>query len=1181
MSYEIPCDIQMPYLRAIQKIPGNIRSEKLNWIGRLIHQTSNVEQLPPELLPILRVETAIKKKRHEDITWALKCEDSTIINRILKASWVFDGSHKETINVSYFCDRILPYVSVDTRTRIVLALAHRLSGKDPVFAQQMFIAVLSIYNIQTAYPLIIACDETFAYETIVEKELILPITITKKIFRKNPDLIVRFLKLLKPRELNATERSPFAIGIHKYESFLPKLIKKRLQDFIELCEIHKAEPPNIVLSNKCTEIFLKKAQEHLIKNPLLYIHMLPPKKINNLMESIFPGLLPTEISSFGTDSMLNYLEHYPHDKKYDLLRKSYKNKYHANLLDEMVNVTPALLQLLPTEERIKQAKLKIEKQTLLLEETNNDYTTDYKTAWICYLPINEVIPVIKEKINKTPNETDRLSLIIQMIYSCKINGDDNALSDTLTYFLKRHKNENSWLFEQMFHKLLQIYDVPHLNKKQISLVLDIVRLFYIKNGYASEEILTPIIHCQLIHGMPIEELINMFLGNQWYLNFNILQEYPQYERQCLVTFANAIQKKSFNNFNEKNSNFCRFVTAIFDFNNRCKKSHVKIEKMTIKDYPWVMDTILEVIRSKEDSWYVEEELQKNEPELYRSWLPENIVNVTSGMALTLLNHDLQYILNNWEKYLADCMKNCRLKSVQHFVKATRWYKDLPIKFADCCMNNIYDKNIDKISPSVVILTILLHGDTVEKLINPLIPTETTINTSHPNAKDDYKILQNLPLSMRLANPPVPLDLVVRLCEGDYLSIALATLTNVSKRTSLPKVIAIVQKLMTMRVSTRKHGIRLMCLVASMRELTNFLQKTWATESHHSVRQVSLKAFQNLFLTKPNPETWSLYCQAMSTLNLKDENLLSDSSMFFKIPNEYVVKFFDLRLKTIDNLRGMGLDIQKTNNYIADCLGMLTESIFNLLPEEFAENILRKFLFHIDTRVSETARHFTISYILSVDKDKYTACIKVFADVFHNTVITFWNVPHPKKLHFHPLNKAVRLFVDDFVVSYVNKFCLNDSTNLEVIDNMQSIFLSVLSPRQDARSYLLLMYAKKLQECTLTKSSFGLKLGQQLHELTDIFSSLLISFMTDVLKYFLSRVYKHPDLEKFQFSIIEDLIETGNSDACFMAVLMLPSTIQTKHVARYDQIIEKFRRIEEPFITVLYDHLNETNLQIID
>ncbi|KYM98318.1 hypothetical protein ALC62_11021 [Cyphomyrmex costatus] len=1069
MIIKLPHDLQMSYLRAIQKIPGDTASKKLCWIGTLTlyQSSSDLEQFPPELLPILNVETAIKEKKHEDITFALKCEDSAIINRAFKAFWFFDGSHKEIVNVRYFFEHLFPYVSVKTRTRIVLTLAHQLSGKDPIFAQEIFTEMVSIYGIRTAYPLIIACNETFAYEIIVQKELVLPVKIVEKIFYINPDLAVRFLKLLKPHpyRLNATEHNPFAIGIGRYASLLPKLIKKRLEAFIELFEIHS---PKIILSNKCAEIFLKKAQQHLILKPQLYIRILPLKKINkDLMEKIFPDLLPTTISYLRPGDMLYYLKHYPRDKQYDLLRKSYKDKYNVDLLDETKNVTLDLLQLLPVEERIKQAKIKI------LEEQNLEKSMKfgilceyqkfsfYKTAWICYLPVNEVIPIIKEKLNKTTGEKDRIDLLMQMIYACNVNKDDNALFSVLTYFLNRHKNENSRVFQRIFHQLLEIYNLPYLNEKLISLVLDIVRLCYVKHEFIPERILVAIIHFKLIHNMSIEELIDMFLeSNTCYESFNILKEYPQYERQCLVTFANQIEKKSFKEIDEKKNFFliqikkksfkeidkkqyfrqfkkksfkevekkhlfcqseeksfieidekkyffCKLFEAIYDFNNRYKKSCTKIEKMTIRDYPWLMDVIYEIL----------------------------------------------------------------------------------------------------------------------------------------------------------------------------LSIA--------------------QKLMSMCVNTRKHGVRLMYLIATKHELTDFLQKAWIIEKHHSVRQVLFETFQEYFLTEPNPETWSLYCQTVSTLSLNDEALLSEIKLFPEIPNKYVLRFLDLWLKTIDDFQGMELDDQKKNKYIANFLATLTTaSIFNLLSEEFIENILRRFLFHMDSDVSRAARRFIISYILSEGQDKNAARIKIFADVFRNAVVNYWDVPHPKKLYFYPINQAVRLFIDDFIfycfnkMFYFNKF----TTNPEIIDNIQMIFSSVLSPSQDAKSYLLLTYAKTFQECKSTKNSFGLKLGQQLHELINIFSPLLVSFMVQILNYFLGKVYDCFDLQEVNFSVIEGLIEAGNTFSCFMAVTMLPGlapkplhprskqlTIKMNHSARYDGIIEKLRGMHEELatMTVLCNYLNELDLNIFE
>lgn len=122
---------------------------------------------------------------------------------------------------------------------------------------------------------------------------------------------------------------------------------------------------------------------------------------------------------------------------------------------------------------------------------------------------------------------------------------------------------------------------------------------------------------------------------------------------------------------------------------------------------------------------------------------------------------------------------------------------------------------------------------------------------------------------------------------------------------------------------------------------------------------------------------------MSMLNLDDEALLSEMMLFPNIPNEYIAKYLDLWLKTIDDFQRMGLDVAKTNIYIRTCLKTLTASILHLLPEQFFENILRKFLFHIDIIVFAEARRITILYILTEDKEKHATRFKEFADVLHN------------------------------------------------------------------------------------------------------------------------------------------------------------------------------------------------------
>lgn len=1193
MLNKIPNDLQMPHLRAIQEIPGNTAGEKLKWIGKLTSSSASgdSEQLPQELLPLLRVEIALKKKKHDDITAALKCEDWLILNRALKATWFFDGSHKDIVNADYFCERIFPYVSLNTRVRIINILANRMT--DPELAQKLFTKITSIYGFSNAYPLLLACDEEFAYKTIQQQKFVLPIGTAKKFFRKNPDFIVRYLKLLKP--VKATERAPFPVNINKYKILLPKLIKKRLEAFVDLLEMNEENSPNFTLSNTCTEIFLKKGQQYLNKKPYLYIDILQLKKINEeLMENIFEGLLPVKTSCFETDKILKYLEHYPKNKRYELLRESYKAKYNSELLDEDKNISPALLQLLPAEERIKQARILFEKEKLGEMTKQNYNAMYYEKAWICYLPVNEAIPILKEKISKTSFDLDRANLICQMFYACKVNEDDDALINTLIYFKNRHKNEESWIFERIMNHLLLFCDIPHFNAKQHTLLFDIVQLFHVKNKYVPEEITKAMIHFRLIHDMPIDDLIRMLIDTNnkgWLTHFNVFKEHPQYNRKCLVTFAKILEEKYKNKCNE-NSNgtqtLCRFVLAMYEFNDTCKKSHIKIEYMKIQNYNWLLDNIKTILNSSPKEMYVQSvlwTLKKKEPELYRSLRPEEIANVTSGEALTLLKRNPENILNNWEQYFTNCMKKHYCSEVHRFVRATRWYQDIPIKFVESSMSYLYDyADIDDILAASTMLAILLHGNTLIKLVEPLIPTETAIETmiknTHCEAEDNYALVKHLPYMMNLSNPPVSLELVAKLCEGDFLSLALRTLTNVSRRSCLPKVLLFAHKLYDMRVGARKHGVRLMYQVAPVNELTKFLQQMWDTESHHSIREVIFNTTQKLFSTESNPENWFLYCSIIHTMQNKDESLLSKIKLFPSIPDEYVEKYFQLWLETINDFE-LKLNDEGTNKHLIALLQEITVSVCNLLSDKFAQNIIIKYLFDIDVDLSKAARNFSMLYLFPEDEAKFKDRNKKFVDTFYSLIKVHWNKTHPKKARFYPFNNAVHLFMEDFILGYVNKFYLNKSTNTQLIDDMLKLYSSVLVPTQDARSYLLLTYAKKLQECMLTNEGFGVRVGQHVLELVKIFSTSLVQFMAMILDHFLNRIFKdHNNLEELKLTVIEGLIKADNIHSCFMAVVML-SPVTSKNLGiRYDQLIKKFREMENPAIaSVLNDHLNMSDFKV--
>lgn len=1162
------------YLYAIQEIPGDTAGEKFKWIEKLSsgeRQASgdldqgHLDQVPSELLPLVRTITAVKRKMHEDVAWGLKSEDQEIVNRAFQATWFFDGSHKHVVDDKYFREHIFPYVSLKTRTRIVKIFALALAGKDPNYARQIFTTVESLYGMQQALPLLIACDEDFAYETITNNNIQLSYRFAKQIFQRNPEVIVRYLRLMMSKIDDDCD--PSIENIQTYAPLLPLLLKKRLETFVEFYEIYNESIcPQIKLSKTRGAILLKRGTMYLIRKPLLYIKTLPLNKISEtLIESMLPGLLP-EQSNCDTETIMEYLKYYPEEKRAALLCKAYRDKYGSELLDVKRNVTHALMRVLPAEERIKQARIMIELDPRI---QRNRYICEH--SWVCYLPIKECISICKEKISKEPRQEGRSDLIWCMIYACKVSKDDDALLDTLLYFKSGHRNEEYLVFDRMMNKLIEIYDVPHLNEKIWAVLSDIIRICYVKHGRASERILGAMMHYKLLHSMSIIETVDMVLeirDKQWYINFEyVLKEHPQYQRQFLVVCLDIIPKK-YNTFSSERSNKLLYdiMHAMYVFTYRHQKSHPKVEPLMIKNYPWLTDAVRKAIWNiSEGSYYYDRAklmLRRYDLDLYNDWFlkPKNIIisdeDMTSGAALSILKQDPQHVLNNWQEYLKVCKRNYHSKKVQRFVRSTRWYKDIPIKFMEQCMLDA--KKANELS-SLAILAMLIRGESFTKILDPLIPKEVKITTDLSNSRKEYDLTSSLPFVMRLCNPPISLDLMGRLCEGDYLTVALRSLISLSRRSSLPKVISFAYNLFEQRVSVRKHGIGIMVMVASRRELIDFLLSAWQKNTHYSTRGVLLRKAHKLFVTEPNSDTWLLLSSMILSTTLQDEIWRLEFPRLAKslpVSDTYAVKYVQLLFDMLDSL---AVKVQEKEKYTALLLGQIC-SIYDLLPDEFTEKLLRRYLFHTDVSIAAIMETLTIkSYILPTKKN-FATHMKIFADVFVSKVNSGWGVHHPKQKYCYPFNNTIQNFVD----TIINKSLKSELT--EGISKMLDVFLSVLTPQMDPRSYLLLTYAKQWNTSPVT---WGYQLAGQIPELINIFSSSFIPLMAKILNQFLDRK-NYQDYQKMKLDVMKGLVKAATTESCLMAVTML----SPDDSSIFDEITDDFQKMDHPVIkSILNNTLN--------
>lgn len=1192
-----------PYLDAIQSVPGDTPGEKFKWIANFVKQQLSVsdnledvvehEKIPKPLVPLVQIQAAImlnkkdpkNQSTYEAIAEALKSEDALVVKKALKASNFFNGINESITNSEYFFENLFPYVSLNTRTRIIKTLALHLAPRKSTLAEKFFLSIDSFYGLEHALPLLLACGETFAYNIILEKRMVLSRKMVKQFFHKNPDFVVRYLRLSKPTNYPCARKLP-PVNIHDFTDFLMALVKTRLESFAELCEMHEKNPPKIILSSKSVEVFLKNGRKYLERNAKLYINMLPLQSIsNNYMEVIFPKLLPVNVKDFDTDNMLNYLKYYRRDKKMELFLKTYQEVYDNSILNDPRKVTVNLLEILHPRDRIRQAEMKLRTETEKCKESKDIVT------WECFLATENSLKLFREEICKTSEMEHRTRLACRMIYSCKINNDDSALLEVLTYFRDKHCNEQSWFLCEVFRTLLKLYDLPQMGEDYWTILISMMIRAHVKKNLLAlnnvgVKMIEAAIHYKINQNQPFYELIDMLVDlkttkcrGYW----NILQKNHNYERMCLEDCLNAVSEK-YNSDQapwkedgiEILSDLC---SSIYYYNQVHVNKASRIKRMSIKNYPRLLDAIEEsLFTMKQSDIYAVANLQnmfmKYETDLYDHFWPRTreIVDIKISEALKVLKKNPQDILDHWKEYLNACKDNWKKRETKLFIKAIRWYKEIPIKFAEQCLHDLTEK---KEEICLDILSILVYGGAFSKIIEPLIPTNKTLNIYQTDARTSYDFIEHLVYGIKLANPPVPLTVLNRLCQGDYLPLALTTLVNVCRRTNVMDVIPFARMLSSQKSAIRKHGMRLMRIVATRNHLLNFLQTQWRIEKNQSIRDVIFSIIAKLFEKEPEHPTWQLLSHMISTLTVQDEKAcLIVLSTIKSVPDHYVVDFIKQTLNMIDVLEKLGLHKDKVAHYTSVMLSCIDVGICNLLAEDFIRFLIQKYLFHQNPSISRSLNEFVVTVVLLPEGNKFDGRLRIFSSLLREVILRGCSLPNTKNVHFLSTNISLRRLVDTIIHTVV---C--SENKIRLVDEILSVFMSTLHPLLDPTSFLLLTFLRA-QLASSTPTQFGLYVSQQLCDLVKIYSQHFLYFMADTLRNMpLSNSFKYYNKIEVDLGLIEGLMEASTVPAALVAAQLMCSVNTTEYQERRDRILIMLMQCKLPAVrAIACEIINKKNLK---
>ncbi|EFN80924.1 hypothetical protein EAI_04712 [Harpegnathos saltator] len=188
-------------------------------------------------------------------------------------------------------------------------------------------------------------------------------------------------------------------------------------------------------------------------------------------------------------------------------------------------------------------------------------------------------------------------------------------------------------------------------------------------------------------------------------------------------------------------------------------------------------------------------------------------------------------------------------------------------------------------------------------------------------------------------------------------------------------------------------------------------------------------------------------------------------------------------------------------------------------------------------------------------------MEISSNVFKEKIKRGWGKCHQKKSDFYPINYAVSEFIKNFTITASQEKCYNTSR----ISEMMELFLSVLMPQKQPRSYLLLVCAQDWSMSTLLKQ-YGMKLSARMPNLIKTFS--FMPNMIDIFKYhLLSKVASNWDtFHKLgsTLGVVYYLIHTSNVESCFMVTSLLVERMWCRNV-KYCGFVEELLNMNHPDI----------------
>ncbi|XP_058806791.1 uncharacterized protein LOC131673097 [Phymastichus coffea] len=1236
-------DLSDSYLFAIQKISGETQTDKFKEIGRIVQHIVNfaknqsdiknaIATVPNALVPLIKVLVGVKIKSPSLIIQALKSDDIYLITEALRARWFYDGSDKSITNYKYFSEAIFPYVSMFTRRNIVKKLSVCLLENEPCIAEDFFNGIVDTYGVQEATILLPACRSDFIYKAVVKHKINLSNKILKNLYRKYPNLVLRYLRFANPYgRRDETDRIMFKIvDINEYENFMPLLITKHPETFIDMQEISRISPN---LGNRRTKMLLKHAKKFLIERPREVIDLMPIKLVyDNLtqeeFETMFGNIMEDRWDMFNIDNMLNYLEYYPEDKRATLIKNKVKEKYGFNILEKVEKMTTKFLLLLPQKERFDLARRIIEVGHKVVDGFDSENT------WWCYLPIDEAISALKIQMAKNWRSNKRQKIFSQLIYVCKLNESKDALLEVLKFLDEKCKNERSQVICSMLDRITQEFDLDTFDNQYWPILFNLVKRIKLKKENARDywvliKILKKNVHYCIKHDLPYDDIIQvivrLFVEGRVGVSWKLLEDEAEYERKYLDV---CFKHNYWLNMDYKKN----IVEGIYNFNERHGFTNESTGRLSLKDYPHLLEIVKRTIKDEQNetlSWiiYTKEKLEKHEPELFKSWFCDKqkseknekmetdkdekqielAVTEKIRSEKTIEKMDEETEDESEEKRDVVKSDNTDGDSSIDSVKSSSEVKEKVIylteaiialkrnfsvikenwpQYYECCKNEVNTKKRRRVK--LFLKTLRWYQE---------IPIKFVERSIEENNFHIIGYLVDGPTFFKIAQKQLP-DESNKDNNAIYLNAI--QITSAVKNTTTPIPIYLVEKYLTASYmySFKNYindGLKLWSYVAyrtsseKMIKLSKNLAANRLFLKRHAIRVMNIMAarsdlvefFKEMWVVVKHPLIRQMLADRVGTLFSKRPSADSWELMSTCIDDLSIHE--DNIFEDLMGFKSVPLEFaagyaEKTFNKLQEFIskGMSTRDALDLL-DRFFQNFKPDCT---DQLSNDFYKEVLAFYLINFDAetpniDRFIVKVYLNPASIHlqerlvHLSICFTN----ESKRWYGLSIEKRKLSTNFVdriIQVVVFQVLKFKGNLSLVENLYRMVSTILIPYKHSWSYIMLFLCTEFMRTQPSFKDFGIRISETISSLVEKFSPEYFMHIVELIREFICNFnfYEYSATIKNRLNFLEGLIENENKNGPIIAAKLLNLKIVSEYDNQHCQILRILSEIDNPLVQSL-------------